>query len=126
VNTQARRSESIDEYIRRFPASVQDVLEQIRRTIHQAAPGAVEAISYQMPTFKLGGKNLVHFAGYEHHIGLYPLPSGIAAFETELGPYARGKGSIRFPLDRPIPYDLVRRIVAFRVQEIQKSPGKKK
>lgn len=123
--TPAKQVESIDDYIRGFPKSVQDALEEMRSTIRRAAPEAAEAISYQMPTFKLAGKNLVHFAGYEKHVGFYPLPSGIAAFKKDLAPYVQGKGSVQFPLDRPIPYDLVSRIVAFRVEEILKSTGKK-
>ena len=120
----AKRYESIDEYIRGFPTNTREVLEGLRRVIRQAAPEAAEAISYQMPTFKLAGRSLVHFAGYAKHIGLYPLPSGIEAFKEELEPYAQGKGSIRFPLDRPIPYDLVGRIAAFRAQEILKDTRK--
>ena len=123
--TPAKQVGSIDDYIRGFPKSVQDTLEQMRSTIRRAAPEAVEAISYQMPTFKLAGKNLVHFAGYEKHVGFYPLPSGIAAFKQDLAPYVQGKGSVQFPLGRPIPYDLVSRIVAFRVEEILESTGKK-
>ncbi len=88
----------------------------MRHTIREAAPEATEAISYQMPTFKLNG-NLVHFAAFKNHIGFYPAPTGTEAFQKELSPYKGGKGSIRFPLDKPIPYDLVKRIVKFRVKE---------
>ena len=116
---------TIDEYIAGFPQEVQGILEQIRRTIHEAAPEATEAISYQMPTFKLYG-NLVHFAAFQHHIGFYPVPSGIEKFKTELSVYKQGKGSVQFPLDQPIPYDLIRRIVEFRVEEnLEKAMGKK-
>ncbi|MBP7057109.1 DUF1801 domain-containing protein [Candidatus Gracilibacteria bacterium] len=108
---------NIDEYIHNFPVPVQQLLQMMRRTIQAAAPQAVEAIAYMMPTFKLNGKNLVHFAGYEHHIGFYPIPSGMAAFKKELAPYKQGKGSVQFPLSEPIPYDLVRKIVLFRVKE---------
>lgn len=107
---------TIDEYIAVFPDDVQLILQQIRQTIHEAAPEAQEAISYQMPTFKLHG-NLVHFAAYKKHIGFYPVPSGIEAFKDELASYASGKGSAQFPLSEPIPYDLIRRIVTFRVAE---------
>jgi uncharacterized protein YdhG (YjbR/CyaY superfamily) len=107
---------TIDEYIAGFPPDVQDILQKIRLSIHQAAPDAQEAISYQMPTFKLNG-NLVHFAAFKKHIGFYPVPSGIEAFKDELSAYHQGKGSVQFPLDQPIPYDLIRRIVQFRVQE---------
>ena len=109
-------AKTIDEYIAAFPPNIQVILEQIRLTIHQAAPEAQEAISYQMPTFKLKG-NLVHFAAFQNHIGFYPAPTGIEQFSDELSRYAGGKGSVRFPLDQPIPYDLIRRIVLFRVQE---------
>lgn len=126
MKTPARQFATIDEYIRAFPKDVQSVLERMRQTIRTAAPEALEAISYQMPTFKLNGKNLVHFAGYERHIGFYPVPSGIEAFKKELSPYVQGKGSAQFPLDQPIPYDLVSRIVAFRVQETLKNLNKKK
>jgi len=96
---------------------VQHILEKMRETIQQTAPEAVEAISYQMPTFKLNGKNLVHFAAYKNHIGFYPIPSGIEAFKQELSPYKQGKGSVQFPIDKPIPYDLVEKIVKYRAKE---------
>ncbi len=115
MNTQ-QTPHSIDAYIAGFPPDVQAILQQIRRTIHEAAPDAQEAISYQMPTFKLKG-NLVHFAAFKNHIGFYPVPSGIAAFQDELAVYKQGKGSVQFPLDQPVPYDLIRRIVVFRAQE---------
>jgi uncharacterized protein YdhG (YjbR/CyaY superfamily) len=107
---------SIDEYIRQFPSNVQEILEKLREIIKKTAPEAEETISYQMPTFKLHG-NLVHFAAYKNHIGLYPVPSGIEAFKRELAPYIAGKGTIRFSLDSPIPYDLIEKVVAFRVKE---------
>jgi len=111
---------TIDDYIKTFPKDVQNILEKMRLTIRKAAPEAVEAISYQMPTFKLNGKNLVHFAAFKKHIGFYPIPSGIEAFRRELSPYKQGKGSVQFPVDKPIPYDLVEEIVRFRVKETQK------
>ncbi len=115
---------TIDEYISLYPKSVQDILQRMRRTIQKAAPGAEEAIRYKMPTFRLNGKNLVFFAAFQHHIGFYPIPSGITAFKKELSRFKQGKGSIQFPLDEPIPYDLVSRIVAFRVKEtVQKTKG---
>ena len=107
---------SIDQYIAGFPPDVQAILQAIRAIVREAAPDAVETISYQMPTFRLNG-NLVHFAAYKNHIGLYPTPSGTEHFRTELAPYQGGKGSIRFPLSQPMPYDLIRRIVQFRVEE---------
>ena len=108
--------QTIDAYIAGFPPAVQEILHRIRLTVHEAAPDAVEAISYQMPTFKLHG-NLVHFAAFQQHIGFYPAPSGIEAFQDELAAYKQGKGSVQFPLDQPIPYDLIRRIVLFRAAE---------
>ena len=115
--TPKRRFNSIDEYIEAFPDDVQRTLEKIRQTIRKTAPEAVETISYQIPTFKLHGKYLVYFAAFKNHIGLYPIPSGTKSFEEELSPYIRGKGTVRFPLTRPVPYDLVKRIVTFRVKE---------
>jgi uncharacterized protein YdhG (YjbR/CyaY superfamily) len=109
---------TIDQYIKTFPKDVQSILEKMRQTIRKAAPDAAEAISYQMPTFKLNGKNLVYFAAYKNHIGFYPIPSGIEAFKKELSPYKQGKGSVQFPIDKPIPYDLVKKIVIFRTKEI--------
>jgi uncharacterized protein YdhG (YjbR/CyaY superfamily) len=114
---------TMDDYIASFPKEVQGILEEIRQTIKKAAPGAVEAISYQIPTFKLNGSNLVHFAAWKDHIGFYATPSGNAAFKKELSQYKVAKGSIQFPLDEPIPYDLVTKMVLFRVKETR---GQKK
>lgn len=107
---------TIDEYISVFPSPIQELLQQIRITIQEEAPDATEAISYAMPTFKLHG-NLVHFAAFKSHIGFYPTPSGIKAFEKELDAYKYSKGAIQFPLNQPLPLDLVRKIVRFRVKE---------
>ena len=118
---------TIDEYIATFPADVQAILQKVRATIRKSAPGAEEAIKYQMPTFVLNG-NLVHFAAFKNHIGFYPVPSGIEKFKKELSVYQQGKGSVQFPLDRPIPYALIGKIVKFRVKENlekAKSKGKK-
>ncbi|MCI0519079.1 MAG: DUF1801 domain-containing protein [Chloroflexi bacterium] len=105
---------------------MQDILRKIRATIRAAAPQAREAISYQMPTFKLEG-NLVHFAAFKHHIGFYPTPNGIESFKADLSQYKGAKGSVQFPLDQPIPYDLIRRITAFRVEEnLARAAGRKK
>src|SRR2546426_1183259 len=123
MKSSKKEFETIDEYIKTFPKEVQSVLEKVRQTIRREAPEAVESISYQMPTFKLNGKGLVYFAGYKSHVGFYPIPSGVAAFKKELSPYKQGKGSVQFPIDKPIPYDLVRKIVQFRVKETQKEPG---
>jgi uncharacterized protein YdhG (YjbR/CyaY superfamily) len=108
---------SIDEYIARFPSETRKALEEVRALIRASAPDATEAISYAMPTFDLNRRHLVHFAGYASHVGFYPIPSGIQAFKAELEPYKQGKGSVQFPLDQPMPADLIRRIVEFRVEE---------
>lgn len=110
---------TMDGYIASFPKEVQGILEQIRAIIRNAAPGATEAISYQIPTFKLNGSNLVHFAAWKDHIGFYATPSGNVAFKKELARYKVAKGSIQFPLGEPVPYDLVTKMVKFRVQETQ-------
>jgi uncharacterized protein YdhG (YjbR/CyaY superfamily) len=107
---------SIDEYIATFPEEIQKILEEIRATIKAAAPDAEEKISYQMPTFALKG-NLVHFAAFKNHIGFYPVPTGIEKFKKELSVYEGAKGSVQFPLDKPIPYELISKIVKFRVKE---------
>jgi len=106
----------IDEYIAGFPKGVQEILEKVRMTVRKAAPDAEEAIKYRMPTFTLNG-NLVHFAAFKNHIGFYPAPTGIEAFKDELSAYKGGKGSVQFPLDQPIPFDLIRRIVEYRVKK---------
>jgi len=117
---------NIDEYIARFPKDVQGILEQLRTTIRKAAPDAEEAISYQMPTFRLKG-NLVHFAAYKKHIGFYPTPSGIEKFKKELSVYEGAKGSVKFPIDKPLPFDLISEIVKFRAQEnLERAQAKKK
>ena len=116
MNTEAAAPTTIDEYIAAFPAEVQEILQKIRQTIRQAAPEAKETIKYRMPTFTLNG-NLVFFAAFKKHIGFYPIPTGIEAFQEELSAYEMGKGSVQFPIDQPIPYDLISRIVQFRVQE---------
>ena len=115
---------SIDEYIAEFPPETQKKLQELWALIKQAAPGATETISYAMPTFDLNGHHLVHFAGYAKHIGFYPIPSALEAFEEELRPYKHGKGSAQFPLDKPLPTDLIRRIVEFRVGESNRKASK--
>jgi uncharacterized protein YdhG (YjbR/CyaY superfamily) len=117
---------NIDNYISGFPKEVQILLEQIRATISNAAPGAEEAIKYAMPTFVLNG-NLVHFAAFKNHIGFYPVPSAILEFEEELSGYKRSKGAIQFPLNQPLPLSLITKIVEFRVKEnLGKAVKKKK
>ena len=108
-----------------FPPKVQKILNKVRATIRKAAPGAQETIKYQMPTFTLNG-NLVYFAAFKEHIGFYPIPTGIEKFKKELSIYKQGKGSVQFPLDQPIPYDLIARIVKFRVEENKAKAAKKK
>ncbi len=107
---------TIDEYIINFPPNVQNILQKIRQLIKDLAPKANETISYQIPTFKLNG-NLVHFAAYKNHIGFYPTPSAIKEFKKELSKYKLGKGTIQFPINQPIPYDLIKKIVKFRINE---------
>jgi uncharacterized protein YdhG (YjbR/CyaY superfamily) len=107
---------TIDEYIATFPEDIQKKLGEVRATIKSAAPEATEKISYQMPTFFLYG-NLVHFAAFKNHIGLYPAPSGIEAFKHELSQYEGSKGTIKFPLDKPLPLDLISKITKYRVAE---------
>jgi uncharacterized protein YdhG (YjbR/CyaY superfamily) len=115
---------SIDDYISGFPVEVQYLLQQVRLKIKELAPRAEEAISYGIPTFKLNG-NLVHFAAFKNHIGLYPTPSGLEEFEKELSPYKQGKGSVQFPLDKPLPLDLIGKIVEYRVRKnTEKKPRK--
>lgn len=107
---------AVEAYIAAFPEDVQELLQSIRELIREEAPGAEETISYGIPTFKLNG-NLVHYAAYKKHIGFYPAASGIAHFQDRFGAYRSSKGAVQFPLDREIPYDLIREIVRFRVQE---------
>lgn len=108
---------TIDEYIAEFPENVRDVLDELRRTIKETAPTAEETISYGMPAFKLNGESLVFFAAYKNHIGFYPTSSAIEVFKKELTPYKHAKGTVRFPLDKPIPFDLVKKMVKFRTKE---------
>ena len=117
---------SIDDYIAYFPEEVQILLKELRAVIKASAPEAEERISYQMPTFSQKG-NLVHFAAYKNHIGFYPTPSGIEKFKNELSAYEGAKGSVQFPLGKPIPYDLISEIVMFRVKEnLEKAEAKEK
>jgi uncharacterized protein YdhG (YjbR/CyaY superfamily) len=109
--------DEIDNYISNFPDEVQLLLLQIKTIIEEEAPEAEEGIAYGIPSYKMKKKPLVYFAGFKNHIGLYATPSGHEAFQKELSVYKQGKGSVQFPLDKPIPFDLIRRIVAFRVEE---------
>lgn len=108
---------TIDEYIAGFPPEVQRIMEQVRATIRKAAPDATESISYRIPTFKLHGSYLVYFAGHTKHIGVYPAPVDAPALKKELAPYATGKGTVQFPMDKPIPTDVITKIVKYRAKE---------
>lgn len=120
------QAKNIDEYIATYPKDIQDILKKIRATVKKAAPHAEETINYQIPTFTLHG-NLVHFAAFKSHIGFYPTPTGIEKFKKELSAYEGAKGSVKFPLDKPIPYSLIRKIVMFRVKEnLERAELKKK
>jgi uncharacterized protein YdhG (YjbR/CyaY superfamily) len=123
---ETNKPQTIDEYIATFPKDIQEILETLRATIKKAAPDAEETISYQIPTFKLK-RNLVHFAAYKHHIGFYPTSSGIEKFKQELSAYKGAKGSVQFPLDQPVPLELISKIVKYRVKEnLEKAETKSK
>ena len=119
-----KKPANIDEYIGAFPNDVQEILEKIRATIQKAAPDAKEKISYSMPAFEQNGI-VVYFAAFKNHIGLYALPSGHETFKEELSKYKSGKGSVQFPLDQPMPFDLITKIVKFRVKENLEKTNKK-
>lgn len=113
---------NVDEYIRSFPEETQELLKQVRNTIRQAAPEVKESISYGMPAYKLNGRPLVYFAGYQNHIGFYATPTGHKKFAGELSKYKQGKGSVQFPIDQPMPLDLIERITKFRaIENVSKS-----
>ncbi len=111
---------SITEYIESFPKEIQETLQKMRKTIKEVMPDAEEAIKYGLPTFRLNNKNVVHFAAFQKHFGFYPAPSGIEEFKKELEPYIAGKGTIQFPIHKPIPYDLIKKVTAFRMKEVLK------
>jgi uncharacterized protein YdhG (YjbR/CyaY superfamily) len=117
---------SIDEYIDTFPEDVQPILKQVRRTIKAAAPQAGEKISYGIPTFTLNGKYLIYFAGWKHHISIYPIPVGDEAFNQEVAPYIAGKGTLKFTIDKPVPLKLITKIVKLKVAENSSRADKKK
>jgi uncharacterized protein YdhG (YjbR/CyaY superfamily) len=112
-----KQFKTISEYISTFPTETQEILEKIRQTIRKAVPNAVETISYNMPTFDVEGNHLVFFAGWKHYISLYPLPAGDTTFQQKILPYKKEKSTARFPLDKPIPYDLIHEIVTLLMQE---------
>lgn len=120
-----KKIETIDEYLAIFPEDVGAILQSIRQTIHEVAPDAVEAISYQIPTFKYKGKNLIHFAAFKKHIGLYPTGEGMEAFQDQLSAYKTSKGAIQLPLDQAMPLDLIKQITELRLSQLQ-AKGKKK
>jgi len=124
MKSQKNNFKTIDDYIKSFPKDIQKILEMVRQTIKKAAPEAEEAISYQMPTFKLNG-NLVHFAAFKNHIGFYPTPSGTKEFKKEISVFRSGKGSIQFPIDKPMPLSLIKKIVKYRVKESVTAAKKK-
>ena len=109
----------VDAYVAGFPEPTRSVLAELRNLVRAAIPTAAETMAYGIPTFDLHDKHVVHVAGYAHHVGLYPTPNGMEAFEAELAPFRSGKGTARFPLDAPLPADLIRRIVAFRIGEVE-------
>lgn len=115
----AEKPQTIEAYIVQYDPDMQTRLQALRQTILAAAPGAQETIAYGIPTFKVNGKNLVHFGAYKKHIGFYPNPGGIEAFAERLAPYEQSKGTVKFPLDQPLPLDLIAEIVAYRVQQVQ-------
>jgi len=118
---------TINEYIAGFPADIQLILNQVRATIQQAAPDAEESIGYGMPAYKLNGRPLVYFAGYKSHIGFYATPTGHSEFAKELSKYKQGKGSVQFPIDQPMPLELIAQIVEFRaIENLGKGRAKKK
>jgi len=119
--TPKKQFKTVDEYIKSFPTDVQIILKKIRQIVRKAAPKATEAISYQIPTFKLDGKYVTYFAAWKNHIAVYPIPSGTKAFKEELSPYVTGKGTVQFSLNKPIPYDLVKKIVVFRMKQNKKT-----
>ncbi len=113
----AETPSTIDEYIDTFSADVQEILQEVRKRIRNALPTADETISYGIPTFTLGDRYLVYFAGWKHHISVYPVPTGDATFEREIEPFRAGKGTLKFPLAQPIPYGLVERVAALLLEE---------
>jgi len=118
MKTTTGKPKDIDDYIARFATDVQAILEKIRQTIRRAVPKAEEAISYQIPTFKLNGDYLIYFAAFKKHVSIYPAPREVDQFKDELSAYEGGKGTVQFPLDKPIPYGVISRIVKFRAKRI--------
>ncbi|SKB63536.1 Uncharacterized conserved protein YdhG, YjbR/CyaY-like superfamily, DUF1801 family [Arthrobacter sp. 49Tsu3.1M3] len=113
----AQHFESVEEYIASFPADVQEAMQEIRRHCHAAVPGSGETISYGIPTITLGGKCVVYFAAWAHHISVYPMPDGDESLATELAPYCAAKGTLKFPLRKPVPYELIGKVAGALAQE---------
>jgi uncharacterized protein YdhG (YjbR/CyaY superfamily) len=127
MSTDQSAPTAIDAYLATFPPEVQALLQQIRQVIHEAVPNLGEAISYGMPSFTLNGQYLLYFAAYKKHIGLYPAPTGVEEFQEAVALYGGGKGTLKFPLDKPIPFDLIDRVVRFRAKEqAEKAAAKQK
>ena len=127
MSTNQSAPTTIDAYLATFPLEVQALLQQIRQVIHEAVPNLGEAISYGMPSFTLNGQYLLYFAAYKKHIGLYPAPTGVEEFQEAVALYGGGKGTLKFPLDKPIPFDLIHRVVRFRAKEqAEKAAAKQK
>jgi len=127
MSTDQSAPTTIDAYLAAFPPEVQALLQQIRQVIHEAVPNLGETISYGMPTFTLHGKYLVYIAAHKKHIGLYPAPTGVEEFHEAVALYGRGKGTLKFPLDKPMPFDLIRRVARFRAKEqAEKAASKQK
>jgi uncharacterized protein YdhG (YjbR/CyaY superfamily) len=123
MKNQSDNTMTVDQYIASAPEHTQEILRTIRKQVQKQVPDAVESISYEMPAFKLNGKPLIYFAGWQEHIGIYPTPSGVSALDAELAPYKHAKGSVNFPLDKPIPYDLIEKMVLVRKEEIETGAG---
>jgi uncharacterized protein YdhG (YjbR/CyaY superfamily) len=113
---------TVDEYIDGFPAEVRAILHEIRAAIRAAVPEAAEKISYQMPAYTVDGRNFVYFGAWAHHVSVYPIPTGDAAFLADIAPFRAGKGTLRFPLDQPVPYDLIGRAAALLAQQRAQPP----
>jgi uncharacterized protein YdhG (YjbR/CyaY superfamily) len=124
MNKSASKYKTVDEYIELQPEELREVLQELRKVIKEEAPDTVESISYQMPTFKLNGKPLIYFAGWKDHIALYPTASNLESAIPEAADYRTGKGTLKFPLAKPIPFTLIRRIVKFRIKEIESISNK--
>lgn len=120
LNQMKKPSKTIDSYIETFPSETQVVLKKLRKIIKKEMPDAEEVISYQIPSFKLNGTYVIYFAGWKQHVSLYPLPKGNATLQKEIAPYIAGRGTLKFSLDKPIPYSLIQRVIQYKVKESKK------